>query len=127
MDKIVVHNKRGRVMKGRVFNFSPNQPGFEFLPLEGELREVSFNDLKAVFFVRDFEGDASYNEDKSFTQEKDHYKCRIEVRFKDGEVLVGATMSEAGEHGFFLFPPDEKSNNLGLFCVSAAVESVRKL
>ena len=127
MDKIVVHNKRGRVMKGRVFNFSPNQPGFEFLPLEGELKEVRFDDLKAVFFVRDFEGDAAYNEHKAFTAAHESYGCRIEVRFKDGEVLVGATMTEAGQYGFFLFPPDEKSNNLGLFCVGEAVESVRKL
>lgn len=127
MDKIVVHNKRGRIIKGRVFNFSPNQPGFEILPLDGELREVRFEDLKAVFFVRDFEGDADYNEHKAFVAEPDHYKCHIEVRFTDGEVLVGATMNEAGQYGFFLFPPDEKSNNLGLFCVSAAVESVRRL
>ena len=127
MDKIVVHNKRGRVMKGRVFNFSPNQPSFEFLPLDGELKIVRFDDLKAVFFVRDFEGDSSYNEQKSFGSEHDHYGSRIEVRFKDGEVLVGDTMSEAGQYGFFLFPPDDRSNNLGLFCASCAVESVRRL
>ena len=54
---------------------------------------------------------------------------KIEVTFKDGEVLVGTTMGyDAQRPGFFLFPADDTTNNTRTFVVAAAaVKNVRFL
>ncbi len=127
MDKIVIHNTRGRVSKGRTFDFSPLKSSFLFLPLEGELEEVHLSDLKALFFVRDFGGDPEYKDSDKFDESQHYPPHRIEVTFNDGECIVGATMTEAGDNGFFLFPADPRSNNLGIFCTAHFVKQIDKL
>jgi hypothetical protein len=53
---------------------------------------------------------------------------KIEVTFKDGEVLVGTTTGyDTQRPGFFLFPADDKTNNTRTFVVTAAVKGVRFL
>jgi hypothetical protein len=57
-----------------------------------------------VFFVQDFEGTSEYSERKEF---EPAVGAKLVVRFKDGEVLEGTSLSyDAGRDGFFIFPPD---------------------
>ena len=130
--KIVVHYADGRIKKGYSYDFYPNKPCFYLLPLvagfsfSDERVKVPMEDLKAVFFVRDFVGDSSYNERKYFAEGERPPGRKVEVRFKDGEVLVGSTVGyDRQRPGFFLIPADLKSNNLKVFAVSAAVTQVR--
>jgi hypothetical protein len=52
----------------------------------------------------------------------------VEVTFKDGEVLVGATLGyDPKRQGFFIFPADPKGNNVRVYVVSSFVEKVRYL
>ena len=85
-------------------------------------------DLKAVFFVKDFVGDSSYDERKSYLDREKPHGRKMEVTFADGEVLVGSSLGyDPKRLGFFLSLADPGSNNLRTFAVSAAVKSVRFL
>ena len=128
---MVVRYLDGKIIKGFSQDFFPNKDRFHVSPADkssGEGIEVFFKVLKAVFFVRDFAGDAQYNERKEYTQGDKPSGRKIEVTFKDGEVLVGTTMGyDPNRPGFFLFPVDPKSNNVRVFAVTTAVKKVRYL
>jgi hypothetical protein len=82
--------------------------------------------LKAVFFVREFDGDADYVERKSFVEPLPGR--RIEVTFLDDEVLIGATLGYRPDGtGFFVSPADPNGNNLRIFVLPGGVRHIRYL
>ena len=130
--KIVVRYLNGTTVKGFTQNFFPNKPVFHITPLESEAGknpvEVSLDQLKAIFFVRDFVGDKTFQEKKQLSEGEKPQGRLIEVTCKDGEVIVGTTTGyDPKRPGFFLFPVDGKSNNTKAFIVSAAVARARFL
>lgn len=132
--KIVVHYSDNKIVKGYSFDFYPNKPGFHLIPTIGDFAladesiEVRMNELKAVFFVRDFAGNPEYDEEKQFADGKRPPGRKVAVTFTDGERLVGSTMGyDLSRPGFFFFPADDKANNLAVFAVSAAVKEVSLL
>jgi hypothetical protein len=106
--KVAARFLDGRVLKGYSHNFDPNKPIFELhareesgtdLPIRVRLAE-----LKAVFFVRDFDGNPTYNERKEF--DVAFTGRRLSVEFTDGDVLVGTTFSyDPSRPGSSCFPP----------------------
>ena len=66
--KIVARYRDGRTLKGTTQNFFPNKPVFHVNRLggtgPGDLVEVKVEDLKAIFFVRDFTGNKTHVERK---------------------------------------------------------------
>jgi len=129
--KVVARYIDGRVIKGLSQDFFPNKDHFHVYPAgkpSGEADEIFLKELKAVFFVRDFVGNNEYNERKEYIQGDKPSGRKIEVTFKDGEVLVGTTLGyDPSRPGFFLFPADPKSNNIRVFAVTTAVKRVRYL
>jgi len=129
--KVVARYLNGRILKGLSQDFFPNKDRFHVSPADktsGEAVEIFFKELKAIFFVRDFVGDAQYNERKEYNQGDKPSGRKIEVTFKDGEVLVGSTLGyDPNRPGFFLFPADPKSNNIRVFAVTTALKKVRYL
>ena len=129
--KVVVRYVNGKGGKGFSQDFFPNKDRFHVYPAtkpSGEAFEVLVKDLKAVFFVKDFVGNYLYNERKEYIQEEKPSGRKIEVTFKDGEVLVGSTLGyDPSRPGFFIFPADPKCNNIRVFAVSTAVKKVRYL
>ncbi len=130
--KIVVHFLDGQIIKGHTFDFFHTRPVFHLKPAIGGPSaspvEVQIADLKAVFFVKDFEGNPSYNERKVFTAEDKAYGKKIGITFKDGEQLVGTCNAyNLASMGFFFFPIDPQSNNVRVFAVSSAIEKVDEL
>jgi len=88
--------------------------------------EIQVNELKAVFFVRDFLGNKGHDERKGLAPGEKVQGRLIEVTFKDGEVLVGSTTGyDPKRPGFFFFPIDPKSNNIKAYILSSAVRGVR--
>jgi hypothetical protein len=128
--KIVVRYKDGRVIKGFSHDFNPGRSQFAIWPTinapEHEGMLVPLSVLKAVFFVRDFQGDASYTEERTFGQAA--HGRKLEVTFSDNELLVGTTLSYRPDgQGFFVIPADPRANNLRVFVVTSAVRHVRFL
>jgi hypothetical protein len=129
--KVVARYINGKRVKGFSQDFFPNKDRFHISPADkpsGEAIEVLVRELKAVFFVRDFTGNYQYDERKEYLKEEKPSGRKIEVTFKDGEVMVGTTLGyDQNRPGFFLFPADPKSNNIRVFAVSTAVKKVRHL
>ncbi|HMS82640.1 MAG TPA: hypothetical protein PKD12_03195 [Nitrospira sp.] len=130
--KIVVRYQNGSLLKGYAQDFSPGAQYFHVRADGAQpskpLTRVVMQELKAVFFVRDFVGNGGYKENKSFAVSKPLSGRKVEVTFQDGEVLVGTTTGyEANRPGFFLFPADDRSNNVRMYIVAKAVKGVRFL
>ena len=130
--KIVARYRDGRTLKGTTQNFFPNKPVFHVNRLGGagpkDVIEVNLEELKAIFFVRDFTGNAKHVERKKLAAGERAQGRLMEVTCKDGEVIVGTTTGyDPKRSGFFLFPVDPSSNNMRVFLVTSAVRSTRFL
>lgn len=126
-NKVVVAFLDGRRMKGYTYDFSAIKEFFNLLPALNTLQEqgnkILIKDLKAVFFVKDFEGRREYRE-KAQVDERAHGR-KIEVTFRDGEVILGKTEGyNPQKPGFFMFPGDSDSNNTRIFVVTKNVQKV---
>ena len=128
--KVVVHFIDDILAKGYVNNFSANRPSFHLYkgitgsslnqPVLLEMKEI-----KAIFFVKSFEGNKGYFERKEFIEGDRVLGRRVEVTFIDGEVIRGSTVDYDPLHiGFFLIPVDPNSNNIQIFVVSNAVMKI---
>jgi hypothetical protein len=129
MNKVVVHYANGKLVKGTTQDFFPNRPLFHMQPLDQSAsREIRTRDLKAVFFVKDYAGNASRKDLRGFVAgpgETAHGK-KLAVRFKDGEFLAGYSLSYSPDRmGFFMFPADTESNNLRMFVVGASTVEIK--
>jgi len=128
--KVVLRYIDGKVLKGYTQNFYPNKDRFHLFSVDRPSEvpiEVSLRDLKALFIVRDFAGDPSYEEQKNFPPGEKTFGRRVEVTFEDGEIMVGSTLGyDLKRKGFFIYPADPKSNNIRAFVLSSAVRRVRQ-
>ena len=127
-NRVVAHFVNGTVLKGQTWDFAPSRETFHLtMTTAGRQIPVSLISLKAVFFVRDFEGDSNYVHKWNLDCECSSGK-KLMVTFPDGEVLFGTTQGYHPEGtGFFLYPADPESNNLRVFIINTAVESVEEV
>jgi hypothetical protein len=128
--RVVVRYADGRVLKGYV-DFDPEQSSLRLVPLtepDADDIEIQVKDLKALFFVRTFEGDPSHDESKDLYQARPPGTRKVSVRFRDGEELIGYTRQlDRHRSGLFFTPLDSRSNNLRVFAVFDALWGVRRL
>lgn len=131
--KVVVHCKDSRVVKGFAHDFNPTRPSFHLtVGTAGSSHDQSIlleiKEIKAVFFVKTFEGNKHYHERNKFIEGDRVQGRKVEVTFIDGEVIRGSTVGYDPQRlGFFLIPIDPKSNNIRIFVVSKAVKNFRFL
>ena len=129
--KVVVRFSNGRLLKGFTQDFFPTKKLFHLAPVDnpsGQPIEVLMADLKAIFIVEDFLGYPLYDERKKYVEGEKPSGQKVEVTFRDGEALVGSTLSyDPKRQGFFIFPADPKSNNRRVYVVSSFVKQVRYL
>jgi hypothetical protein len=127
LQKLVARFLDGTILKGYNSDFDVNRPSFSLQtsPENGsECVSVPLTGLKAVFFVRDFEGKPEYRERKTFVGQTPGR--RVHLAFTDGEMIIGTTNGyRAGGNGFFVTPADPRANNVRIFVVSSAVRQVR--
>jgi hypothetical protein len=126
-NKVVLHFIGGEIKKGTTEDFFPNKDIFHFTNSDGgEQSKISLQNLKAIFFVKSFDGNRNYQERDDV--ERTGFGKKIEVIFKDGELQRGYTQGYAPNRpGFFIFPSDPDSNNERVFVVNAATSDVRFL
>lgn len=128
-NKVVVHSMGGKLLKGTTQDFFPNRPMFHVLPLDGKPPiEVKTKQLKAVFFVKDYTGSASRRDVRGFINgpSETAQGKKLAVRFKDGELLCGYSLSYSPDReGFFMFPADSGSNNTRIYVITTACAEVK--
>jgi hypothetical protein len=86
--------------------------------------------LKALFFVKTFEGRKEHHEVRFFEKNPPIQGLWVRATFYDGECFEGIvrnTMHYLIEPGFFLKPPDPQSNNEILYVVKEALTDFRVL
>ena len=129
MNKVVVRFADGRIIKGVTTDFFPNKDMFhvseESSTGEDKPVEINTQDLKALFFVKDYAGDPEHVESNEFSPDHPPAGRKIKVVFQDGETLIGTTTGyQPGRSGFFIVPADSASNIERCYVISAATEEV---
>ena len=129
--KLVIKYQDGKIIKGWVENFNPKREFVLIHPLKEysleETLEISLNELKAIFFVKDFIGNSTFQKAKTFENYPPSTPTQrhIIVYFKDGEQLYGTSYSyNPNKKGFFVYPIDSMDNNIRIFVFSDATEEV---
>ena len=124
--KIVVHTKKGEIYKGVTQDFAASRESFHFLPNEGGgvPMTLQVDDLKALFWVKDYLGNRHFEPRQQF--DNDRQGQRAVVAFEDGEEIWGTLDAyEEGGRGFFVIPADREDNNVRVFVVRSALKELR--
>ena len=122
-NKVVAKFKDGTIMKGSTTDFMPKKPNFHLNGQNGSVETIEVEDLKALFFVKDVEGNKDYNE--TYQDVIQGGGKRVQVEFNDGETVVGYVLGYSPDRqGFNLTPADLQSNNERIFVVASATKSV---
>ncbi|MBI5577951.1 MAG: hypothetical protein HY895_02255 [Deltaproteobacteria bacterium] len=125
-NKVVLKFKDASIVKGQTNNFLPNRTFFHLQQLEGGPIEVHIEDLKAIFFVKNYEGAKDHK--KTYNDKVAGGGRKIRVKFLDGETIVGYTTGYSPDRpGFYIVPSDLKGNNDRIFVVKTATEEVEML
>ena len=132
--KTVIKFNDGKIIKGYTTDFNPNRDLFHVRLIndyqdegQGEQIEVDLNKIKAIFFVKEFQGNKEYQKVRTFNgySSGPPSQRKIVVIFKDGENFYGTTHSYAPERkGFFVYPIDQQDNNDRVFVSRNALEKV---
>jgi len=128
-DRVVAHERKGRVVKGSTRDFFPDRARFHILPRDAAATlPVRMADLKAVYFVKDLAGNPEHAKLRAFpaVDPVPAVGRRIAVLFADGELLVGYAQNYSGEKiGFFVYPCDPAGNTIRAFVLRAATSKIR--
>lgn len=126
--KVVARYRDGRVVKGTSMDVDPNRPQFHVRPDSGPAVQVSMNELKALFFVKSLDGDASHDEGMDLAENDPRSRGATLVRlgFADGETIVGLTIGYPPRRQFFFVNPvDTASNNIRILVNRDAVTDMQ--
>jgi hypothetical protein len=128
--RMVVRCGDGRLLRGYSNDFKPDRAHLHLSPTVGcaaaSRMLVPIMRLKAVFFVKDLQGDPGRVDTNTFDHSPRGRK--VEVTFRDGEVMIGSTLSYKPDgRGFFLQPANSQTNNIRIYVVTSAIRHMRFL
>jgi len=128
--RVVARYRDGQLLKGITWDFNPTRPLFHLFPPEGggEGREIRCEQLKALYFVKTFEGDRERTKLQGFiaAPAESSKGKKVAVLFRDGELECGYSLTyTANRSGFFLFPADAASNNIRVFVITASAAEIQ--
>ena len=130
MFKVVAHYLDGRLVKGETFDLVPGKPTCLIHTPDGQSVSVTVSELKGLFVVKDHAGKPDYQETKSMNPADPRARGArwLEMKFLDGEVVVGLSTNYTEEvPAFPVVPTDAKSNNNRILVNRAALESLKIL
>ena len=127
--RLVVRYKDGKTQYGVCFALNPQDTGFHLDAMTregattGETLQVRFNELKAVFQVKSFDG--HFDTRQKYPEYQPEGGERI-CEFQDGEVIRGFTLRpyDPDAPRFFLIPSDPSSNNISILVERTALTNV---
>ena len=123
INKVVAKFKNGSIKKGTTNDFFPNKVMFHLISTTGEILDINIEELKAVYFIKNFEG----NKDRmdKYMDDIPGGGRKVQVNFFDGEMLIGYTQGYSPTRsGFFVIPADLENNNDRIYVITSATEKV---
>ena len=102
-----------------------HRQGIEVLARSAEALFIPYEQLRCVYFVREFGRDPERTQRKLFATRPKLGGLWVRMRFLDGEELEGVIPNDLrimGQHGVTLTPPDSKGNTQRVFVPRNAVE-----
>lgn len=135
--RVVVRFSNGKILKGHIRNFAANENSVLLEEVGTRIeKNVPIDKLKAIFFVKTFEGVSGYRDKKAYGIRQGRGR-KVYVRFNDGESMVGFLEGEipwkkgfflskpnSKVKGFFLIPVDTDSNNIKVFVVGSSIKDI---
>ena len=104
--------------------------GVEFLNLNGMVVNVPYAEIKAVYFVREFEAGENEPERRAFLTRPKLDGLWVRMHFRDEDVLEGILTNNLlvyEPYGFTVVPPDFSYANQRLFIPRAALKEMQVL
>jgi hypothetical protein len=101
----------------------------ELLNTSGTVVAIDLNDIKGVYFVREF-GDSEDLTRKTFTTRPRTEGLWVRLKFKDNETIEGMMPNDLTQNtsdGFLINPPDLRSNTQRVFIPRSAISSMSVL
>ena len=128
MNKVVVHTAAGEILKGFTADFSSRRSSFLLSTEEDGIRmnqTIELSDLKAVFFVKSFQGNFLHKTLHTFDDEPAYGK-KVMLKFRDGERFYGRVeVLRPEDPGFFIYPLDKASNTIRAFVIKDFITDIR--
>jgi hypothetical protein len=127
---VVARYADGRTIKGKSLDVDVNRPRCHVRTAEGKMIEIALADLKALFFVKSFDGDPKHVDAQAVPASDPRLRGSrlIEITFNDGEKIVGlATRFPPLKDLFFIVPADTASNNVRILVNKAHVKTMQPL
>lgn len=122
-NKVVARIKDGTLKKGTTNDFFPNKKSFRLNLVNGETVTMNIDELKAIFFVKDFDGNKDHK--VTYTDIVPGGGRKVQIEFTDGEILIGYTQGYSPDRpGFFVIPADTKNNNERIFVITSSTKKV---
>jgi hypothetical protein len=136
-ERVVARFKASKVMKGYLRSFSDEAGSVIVEDTKSRAaHSIPVEDLKAVFFVKSFEGSSQYRERKIYGI-RENIGRKVYLKFHDGESLVGfleekvppekifnLTRPDPNTKGFYMVPVDADCNNKRVFAVWDSIEDM---
>lgn len=127
--RLVVRYRDGHTEYGVCFALNAKENGFHLDLVDstgtsiGETKAVRFSELKAVFYVKSFDG--KFDKSRRY-QEWTPEGSEYVVVFADEETLRGRMLHrfDPDEPRFYLIPEDSTSNNISMLIERAATQAV---
>ena len=102
--------------------------GIEILTASGNLLVVPYEEVKALYFVRDFDTEEPPAESRVFQNRPKMSGVWIRMKFRDGEVMDGLmpnNLLQLEAYGFTFVPPNAGSNSQKVFVPRTALTDVQ--
>lgn len=143
--KAVITRKDSSVIKGylcsdepcRLAEFATGTPldlhehlHLKFEKHDGTPLDLKWGDVKAIFFVSDFQGSSQRDPVLFYSRGPEVGDIWVEVTFHDGEIVEGYvdnSLNHLTAEGFFLRPTDPGGNNLLVYVNKDSLKSYRVL
>jgi hypothetical protein len=104
--------------------------GIEMLSQSGAILVVPYAEVKAVYFVRDFDAAEPSAEHRVFNTRPKISGVWVRMHFRDGELMDGIlanNLLQLEPYGFTVVPPNPSSSNQRVFVPRAALADLQVL
>jgi hypothetical protein len=124
--KVIVRKLDREAIHGYVAPNFISDGKVELLNTSGKMVLIELKDIKGIYFVRDF-GDTESISRKTFSARPRMEGLWVRLKFRDNDVLEGMMPNDLAQswgEGFFVNPPDTRSNTQRIFVPRPALESL---